>query len=106
MKANEVGSSVTVDEEKIAFTTIQDAQFLGCLIEAANFCYFGRRANHVSLDELKAFVLITAVKNQREDAVARLLQRTSIKEDTLASESEGGAILLHLCWPRSKLHIS
>lgn len=94
VEANEVGSSVTVNEKKITLTTIQDAQFLGCLSEATNFYYFGRRAKHESLEDLKAFVLITAVKNQREDAVARLLQRTSIKEDTLASESEGGPIIV------------
>lgn len=88
VEAKEWSSSVTINDEKITFTTVQDAQFLACLIEATNFYYFGRRAKHASLEDLKAYVLITAVKNRREDAVARLLQRTALKEKTPDSESD------------------
>lgn len=94
VEANEFGSSITVNDEKITFTTVQDAQFLGCLIEATNFYYFGRKAKHASLEDLKAYVLITAIKNQREDAVTRLLQRTSFKEEILDSESDGGPVMI------------
>ena len=39
-------------------------------------------------------MLITAVKNQREDAVTRLLRRTSSKEGILDSESDGGPVIV------------
>ena len=94
VEAKEFGSSVTVNDEKITFTTVQDAQFLSCLIEATNFYYFGRNAKHANLEELKAYVLITAVKNRSEDAVARLLQRTSLKGDSQDSESDGGPAII------------
>lgn len=94
VEANDFGSSITVNGEKITFTTVQDAQFLGCLIEATNFYYFGRKAKHASLEDLKAYVVITAVKNQREDAVTRLLQRTSFKEDIPDSEPDGGPVIV------------
>lgn len=94
VEAKEFASSVTVNDEKITFTTSQDAHLLGCLIEATNFYYLGRSAKHASLEDLKAYVLFTAVKNQREDAVARLLQKTSLKEDTLDSQSDGGPVVV------------
>ncbi len=92
VEAKDFGNSVTVNDEKITCTTVQDAQFLGCLIEATNFYYFGRRAKHASLEELKAYMLITAVKNRAEDAIARLLQRRFVKEDALDSESDEGPV--------------
>lgn len=94
VEAKESGSSITINDEKITFTTVQDAQFLSCLIEATNFYYFGRRAENASLENLKAYVLITAVKNRRDDAVIRLLQRNSFKEDTRDSESDGGPVVI------------
>lgn len=94
VETKEFGSSVTVNDEKITFTNFQDAQFLVCLIEATNFYYFGRKAKHASLEELKAYVLITAVKNRKEDAVARLLQRMPLKDDILDSESDGGPVIV------------
>ena len=94
VEAKDFGKSVMVNDEKITFTTVQDAQFFGCLIEATNFYYFGRRAKHTSLEDLKAYVLITAVKNRAEDAVARLLQRGSVKEDALDSESGEGPVIV------------
>ena len=83
----ESDSSVEVNGEMITFNTVQDARHLGCLIEAANFYYCGRKADHASLEDLKAYVLIIAVKNQRKDVVEQLLQRTSPENDPLESES-------------------
>ncbi len=89
----EVGSSVTVNVEKITFTTVSDAHFLACLIEATNFYYFGRKAKHVSLEEMKAYMLMTAVKNQRKKAVQCLLHWKSPNNDTTDNESNGGPIV-------------
>ena len=94
IEIRESGSCVTVNNEKITLTTVQDAHFLGCLIEATNFYYFGRRAKHTSLEDLKAYVLTTAIKNERKDAVARLLQGTSLKENDPESESYGGPVVM------------
>ena len=53
VEANDFGSSITVNDEKITFNTVQDAQYPGCLIKARNFYYFGRKAKHASLEDLK-----------------------------------------------------
>ena len=90
----ESDSSVTVNNEQITFNTVQDAQHLGCLIEATNFYYFGRKANHTSLENLKAYVLITAIKNQKKDVIEQLLQRISPKIDALRSESDGSPVVV------------
>ena len=47
--------------------------------------------SHVDLDDLKAFVLLAAVKNMHEDAVARLVQRTTFKRDMLSENPERDA---------------
>ena len=94
VEAKEVGSSVTVNDEKITVTSVQDAQFLGSLIEATKFYYLGRNAKHTSLEDLKAYMLLTAVKNRKEDAVARLLQRAFTRGDTPDSGSDGGPVVI------------
>ena len=83
----ESDSSVEVNGEKITFNTVQDARHLGCLIEATNFYCCGRKADHASLENLKAYVLIMAVKNEKKDVVEQLLQRISPKDDAVKSES-------------------
>ena len=90
----ESDSSVSTKDVKITFKTLQDAQHLGCLVEATNFYYFGRRAKHTRLEDLKAYVLITAVKNQRTDVIGRLLQRTSPNENTFEGESDAGPVMV------------
>lgn len=102
----ESSSSITVNDEKILLTTAQDAHFLHCLIEATNFYYFGRRAKHTSLENLKAYILIIAVKNQREDVVARLSQSISLDEDTIERESDGGPVVIASMLASQQLHDS
>ena len=90
----ESDSSVSIKDVKITFNSVQDAQHFGCLIEATNFYYFGRKANHTSLEDLKAYVLLTAVKNQKKDVIEQLLQRTYPKTDALGSESDGSPVVV------------
>ena len=90
VQISEFDCSVAVHGENITFNTSQDVQFLSCLIEATNFYYFDRRAEHSSLADLKAYVLITAVKNHRKDVIEQLSQRPSPNEDLPENESEGG----------------
>ena len=102
----ESSNSVTVNDEKILLTTAQDAHFLYCLIEATNFYYFGRRAEHTSLENLKAYILMVAVKNQREDVVARLSQSMSLDEDAIERESDGGPVVIASMLASEHLHDS
>ena len=88
------GSSIAVNDESITFNTAQDAHHLGCLIEATNFYYFSQEANPTSLEDLKAYVLLTAVKNQKKDVIEQLLQRTSPKNNALGSESDGSPVVV------------
>lgn len=90
----ESDNSVSIKDERITFNTIQDAQHLGCLVEATNFYYFGRKAKHASLEDLKAYVLIIAVKNQRTDVIQRLVQRTAPSKNAPESESDGGSVVV------------
>lgn len=61
------------------------------MIEATNWYLHERTATHADLDDLKAYVLLTAVKNQRKDVVVRLLQQTTMKTDRLDRNRKGGA---------------
>ena len=83
----EYESSVEVNAERITFNTVQDARHFGCLVEATNFYCCGRKADHASLEDLKAYVLITAVKNRKKDVIEQLLQRISPKDGALQNES-------------------
>ena len=94
VQALESGSSVEVNGAKITFNTLQDAQHLGCLTEATNFYYFGRKANRTSLKDLKAYVLITAVKNQKKDVIEQLLQRINPEMEPLESDADGSPVIV------------
>lgn len=87
-------SCVTVNDELFYFTTAQDARFLGCLLEAARFFYSGRKKIHGSVEELKCYALLVAVKNRNRETVARLSQRTSIQQDHLENQPEFGLVFL------------
>ena len=43
------------------------------------------------MDDLKAFILLTAVKNLRDDVVARLVQRINIERDIISEDPERSA---------------
>ena len=88
VNAKESDNSVKFEGNKITFNTLQDAQHLGGLIHATNFYYFGRKAKNTSLEDLEAYVLITAVKDQKKDVIEQLLQKISPETDALGSESD------------------
>ena len=90
----ESGNSIDINHGKFTFNTVQDAQHLGCLIEATNFYYLSRRAKRTSLGDLKAYVLITAVKNHKKDVIEQLLQRISTEKDALESDSDGSPVIV------------
>ena len=68
--------SVIVGEEKFVLSHVQDAQVLCTMIEATTFYILGRQVDHFSLEYLKAYMLLTAVKNQQKEAVVQIRQES------------------------------
>ena len=60
-------------------------------MEATNWYFHKRKVSEVDLDDLKAFILFTAVKNLRKDVVAKLVQRTKVKRNTVSEDPERSA---------------
>ncbi len=61
------------------------------MIETTNWYLHMRTTTHADLDDLKAYVLLTAVKDHREDVVARLLPQATVKGDELGDIAKRGA---------------
>ena len=68
--------SVIFGEEKFVLSHVHEAQILCTMIEATNFYVLGRQVDHFSLEDLKAYALLTAVKNQQEQAVEQIRQKS------------------------------
>ena len=51
-----------------------DAQFFCSVVEAAKSYFFCRDCDHVNIDDFRAFILITAVKNKCKDEIIRLMK--------------------------------
>ena len=60
-------------------------------MEATNWYWHKSSESQRNLDDLKAFVLLTAIKNLREDVVARFVQRLAFKANVLSEDSKTGA---------------
>jgi len=74
-------TNVLISDEKVTFTTSEDAQILCCLIEAAEFYLTGRLSNSNESEDLEAYTLLMAVTNGYGDAVERLLQGKSPRKE-------------------------
>ena len=68
--------SVIFGEEKFVLSHVQDAQVLCTTIEATTFYVLGRQVDHFSLEDLKAYMLLTAIKNQQKEAVLQIRQES------------------------------
>lgn len=68
--------SVIVCEEKFVLSHVHEAQVLCTMIEATNFYVSGRQANRFSLEDLKAYTLLPAVKNKQEEVVMPMRQES------------------------------
>ena len=64
--------SVIVGGEKFVLSHVQDAQVLCIMIEATTFYILGRQVEYFSLEDLKAYMLLTAVKNEQKEAVVQI----------------------------------
>ena len=60
------------------------------MIEAMTFYVLGRQADNFSLEDLKAYMLVTAVKNQQEEAVVQLRQESPEMNNIVKSNQKEG----------------
>ncbi|KAK0513396.1 hypothetical protein JMJ35_004382 [Cladonia borealis] len=74
VKSGDDGQSLMVGKEKFVLTQVQEAQVLCTMIEATTFYISERQVDHASLEDLKAYMLLTAVKNQQEQVVMQIRQ--------------------------------
>ena len=77
--------SVMVGKEKFVLNHDQEAQVLSTMIEATTFYVLDRRVDHASLEDLKAYMLLTAVENKYERAVVQMLQEFHETDNSVES---------------------
>lgn len=65
---------IVFGNEKFVLNHGQEAHLLWNMIKATEFYVRGRRVNHASLEDLKAYMLLTAVKNGQKQAVVQIRQ--------------------------------
>ena len=70
-------TSVTLNGEQVTFPIAQDAQDLCAMLEATQFYVFEHVVKCPNLDGLKAYILLTAIKNEARGAVERILPQLS-----------------------------
>ncbi|MCJ1263997.1 hypothetical protein MMC22_003868 [Lobaria immixta] len=75
-------SSVTINAENLTFTSAKDASHLCAILEAVHYYLSCRHREGAYLDDLKALILLVAVKNQLRDTVMRLLENPVSSNDS------------------------
>ena len=70
-------TSITLNGEHVTFPTAQDAQDLCAMLEATKFYVFEHVVICPNLGSLKAYILLTAIKNEARSAVERMLPQFS-----------------------------
>ena len=83
------GCDVMLNNEQITFASPQDAQMLCSLVEGANFYKRGTLDLGRAMEDMKALALIFAVKAQRRETAARLLEKLPSSESNDDIDSEG-----------------
>ena len=83
------GKSVMVGKEKFVLGHVQEAQVLCNMIEATTFYLLGRQADHASLKDLKAYMLLTAVKNREQEAAAQIRQEIFKIDNNVDNDQTG-----------------
>ena len=103
----EDGKSVMVGQEKFVLDHVQEAQVLCNMIEATTFYLLGRQADHASLEDLKAYMLLTAVKNREGQAAAQIRQEIFKIDNTVENEKKGSlarlAVSMTSQWMKGQL---
>ena len=83
------GESVTAGQENFILGHSQEAQVLFTMIETTNFYLLGRQADHASLEDLRAYILLTTVKNRQWQAVLQILQEFRKTNNIVESNQKG-----------------
>ena len=93
------GECVTIEHEnshlheEFYLYAARDVSLLYCHIEAAKFYLFGRKPDRASLDDLKAYVLLHAIKDRYEDTIALLYQSYAATQNSRECQ-HGGSLPL------------
>lgn len=101
------GKSVLVGKEKFVLGHVQEAQVLCNMIEAATFYILGRQVEHASLEDLKAYMLLTAIKNREEQTAAQIRQEIFKTDHIVESDQKGSlaefAVSISSQWIKGRL---
>ena len=85
----DASNSVTFNDEQVTFTNALDAYDLCTLLEAINTYTFERAEEGAKLDDLIAYILLVAMKNEAQGVVRRILPQLSEKYSTKAIGKHG-----------------
>ena len=88
----DASNSVTFNDEQATFANALDAYDLCTFLEAINTYTFERTEEDAKLDDLIAYILLVATKNEAQGVVRRILPQLSEKYSTKANGKQGGAL--------------
>ena len=88
----DASNSVKFNDEQVTFTNALDPYDLCTLLEAINTYTFERTEEVAKLDDLIAYILLVAMKNEAQGVVRRILPQLSEKYNTKANGKQGGAL--------------
>ncbi|KAL2049934.1 hypothetical protein ABVK25_009801 [Lepraria finkii] len=88
----DASNSVKFNDEQVTFTNALDPYDLCTLLEAINTYSFERTEEGAKLDDLIAYILLVAMKNEAQGVVRRILPQLSEKYNTKANGKQGGAL--------------
>ena len=88
----DASNSVKFNDEQVTFTNALDPYDLCTLLEAINTYTFERTEEGAKLDDLIAYILLVAMKNEAQGVVRRILPQLSEKYSTKANGKQGGAL--------------
>lgn len=101
------GKAIKLGKEGFVLNHVREAHVLCSMIEATTFYIVGRQADHASLEDLKAYMLLTAVKNQNKEAVAQIRQEICKTDDIVESDQRGSlaqlAVAMASQWIKGRL---
>ena len=102
------GVSVVFGKEKFVLNHVQEAEVLWNMVEATIFYMTERRVDHASMEDLKAYMLLTAVKNQEKQAAVQIRQEICKMDNIVESDQEGSlaqlAVSMTSQWIKGRLY--
>ena len=103
----EDGDSVVFGKGKFVLNHVQEARVLWNMVEATIFYMTERRVDDSSLEDLKAYMLLTAVKNREKQAAVQIRQEICKMDNIVESDQEGSlaqlAVSMTSQWIKGRL---